>query len=80
VDVIWHRTGGDFDLRLISLELMYEVSRSERLSENDLGIWVVNVKLIIGCITEPFVEYLFAELEADIDENYNTCICRLIVL
>jgi hypothetical protein len=36
--------------------------------------------LISACITEPFVGYLFAELEADYDENYNMCICRLIVL
>lgn len=37
VDVIWRRSSGDFDLRLVSLELMYEVSRSERLNEDDLG-------------------------------------------
>lgn len=37
VDVIWGRSTGDHDLRHISLELMFEVCRSERLNEDDLG-------------------------------------------
>jgi hypothetical protein len=38
VDVLWHRSRGDYDLHAIALELMFEVCRSERLSEEDLGI------------------------------------------
>ena len=36
--------------------------------------------LIVDCITEEFVEFLLLELEDDVDETVNSCICRLIVL
>jgi hypothetical protein len=37
VDVLWHRSRGDFELHTIALELMYELCRSQRLSDDDLG-------------------------------------------
>lgn len=37
VDVLWHRSRGDYELHAIALELLFEVCRSERLSEEDLG-------------------------------------------
>ena len=37
VDVLWHRSRGDYELHTIALELLFEVCRSERLSEEDLG-------------------------------------------
>ena len=37
VDVLWHRSRGDYGLHAIALELLFEVCRSERLSEEDLG-------------------------------------------
>lgn len=79
VDVLWHRSRGDYDLHAVALELMFEVCRSERLSEEDLGtipLYYVNT----DCITEGFVEFLLSELEEDYDESYNMCICRLIVM
>jgi hypothetical protein len=68
VDVIWHRSRGDFELHTIALELMFELCRSQRLSDEDLA-----------CITDEFVEFLLMELEDDFDESLNMCICRLIV-
>jgi hypothetical protein len=41
VDVLWHRSKGDYGLRSVAVELMFEVCRSERLSEEDLGMWSV---------------------------------------
>ena len=38
VNVLWHRAKGDYELRTVALELMFEVCRSERLSEEDLGM------------------------------------------
>ena len=37
VTVLWHRSRGDYELHTIALELLFEVCRSERLSEEDLG-------------------------------------------
>jgi hypothetical protein len=37
VNVLWRRADGDTDLQFITLELMFEVCRSERLGEEDLG-------------------------------------------
>jgi hypothetical protein len=37
VDVLWNRSRGDYQLHIIALELLFEVCRSERLSEEDLG-------------------------------------------
>jgi hypothetical protein len=78
VDVLWHRSRGDYDLHAVALELMFEVCRSERLSEEDLGTFPL-YHLNTDCITEGFVEFLLSELEEDYDESYNMCICRLIV-
>ena len=36
VNVLWYRTKGDFELHRITMVLMFEVCRSERLSEEDL--------------------------------------------
>lgn len=36
--VLWQRGKGDYQLQTVALELMFEVCRSERLSEEDLGI------------------------------------------
>ena len=38
VKVLWHRAKGDYELQTVALELMFEVCRSERLSEEDLGM------------------------------------------
>jgi hypothetical protein len=38
VNVLWRRAKGDSDLQIVTLELMFEVCRSERLSDDDLGI------------------------------------------
>jgi len=37
VNVLWRRARGDTDLQFVTLELMFEVCRSERLGEEDLG-------------------------------------------
>jgi len=37
VDVLWKRSKEDFELHTIALELLFEICRSERLSEEDLG-------------------------------------------
>lgn len=37
VNVLWRRAKGDTDLQFITLELMFEVCRSERLGDEDLG-------------------------------------------
>jgi len=79
VDVIWHCSREDYELRIVALELMFEVCRSERLSEEDLGMGQIDSNLTVGCITESFIEFLLMELEEDYDENNNMCICRLIV-
>jgi hypothetical protein len=78
VDIIWHRSRGDYELHIIALELMFEVCRSERLSEEDLGKRAA-VCANVGCIGRSFVEYLLLEVEEDFDENNNLCLCRLIV-
>jgi len=36
-DVLWRRARTDYELRFVALELMFEVCRSERLSDEDLG-------------------------------------------
>jgi hypothetical protein len=36
VDVFWRQAKGDYELQIVTLELMFEVCRSERLSEEDL--------------------------------------------
>ena len=38
VNVLWNRSKDDYDLHIIALELLFEVCRSERLGEEDLGI------------------------------------------
>jgi hypothetical protein len=48
-DVLWRRARTDYVLRFVSLELMYEVCRIERLSEEDLGL----------CSIRKFVDYRF---------------------
>ena len=52
VNVLWRRARGDRDLQFVTLELMFEVCRSERLGEEDLGtqtslMWGVNNSLHI---------------------------------
>jgi hypothetical protein len=79
VEVLWRRTKTDYDLHCVSLEVMFEVCRSERLSEEDLGGNLATLVLITACITRPFVEFLLMELEEDFDEHFNMCVCRLIV-
>ena len=37
VNVLWNRSKEDYDLHTIALELLFEVCRSERLGEEDLG-------------------------------------------
>jgi hypothetical protein len=37
VNVLWRRAQEDLDLQFVMLELMFEVCRSERLGEDDLG-------------------------------------------
>lgn len=78
VDVLWHRSRGDFELHTIALELMFELCRSQRLSDEDLGRHTSPTS-DIGYITDEFVEFLLVELEDDYDESLNMCICRLIV-
>ena len=41
-DVLWRRARTDYELRFVALELMFEVCRSERLSEEDLGVSMRN--------------------------------------
>jgi hypothetical protein len=80
VDVLWRRSKEDYALHGVSLELMFEVCRSERLSEDDLCMSMLRAfRLIIACITYPFIEFLLQELEEDYDEHFNMCVCRLIV-
>ena len=38
VTTLWKRSQEDYDLHTVGLELMFEVCRSERLSEEDLGM------------------------------------------
>ena len=38
VKVLWHRGKGDYEFQTVALELMFEVCRSERLNEEDLGM------------------------------------------
>lgn len=38
VDVLWRLSKGDYGLRTVAVELMFEICRSERLNEEDLGI------------------------------------------
>ena len=67
-------------MQTVALELMFEVCRSERLSEEDLGIVFSFCDYTdLACISEDFIEFLLMELEEDYDENFNMCICRLIV-
>src|ERR1700737_5621855 len=68
VDVLWHRSRGDFELLTIALELMFELCRSQRLSDEDLGSHITFM-LTIGYITYDFVEFLLMELEEDYDES-----------
>jgi len=79
VDVLWRRSKDDYDLHCVTLELMFEICRSERLSEEDLCMLSQVPCLYIACITYPFVEFLLQELEEDYDEHFNMCVCRLIV-
>lgn len=78
VKVLWHRGKGDYEFQMVALELMFEVCRSERLSEEDLGMSLFSF-LFLACISEDFIEFLLMEIEEDCDENFNMCICRLIV-
>ena len=81
VNVLWRRARGDRDLQFVTLELMFEVCRSERLGEEDLGTQSRCCgELTVACISYEFVEFLLTELEEDYDENFNMCLCRLIVI
>ena len=59
---------------------MFEVCRSERLHEEDLGAVSCRDFADSDCITDEFIGFLLLELEQDYDESYNMSICRLIVL
>lgn len=37
VHTLWKRSSGDYDLHAVAIELTFEVCRSERLSDEDLG-------------------------------------------